>query len=98
MVGLDVIAQALLSGLFMGSVYALIAIGFTLVFGVTDIVNFAHGHLVMAAMFATYLLFKLAGIDPYLGLVLGCPYSSGSASSSTCSSSSGSWRRRTRPT
>lgn len=73
MVGLDVIVQALLSGLFMGSVYALIAIGFTLVFGVTDIVNFAHGHLVMAAMFATYLLFKLAGIDPYLSLVLVLP-------------------------
>jgi branched-chain amino acid transport system permease protein len=73
MVGLDVIAQALLSGLFMGSVYALIAIGFTLVFGVTDIVNFAHGHLVMAAMFATYLLFKVAGIDPYASLVLVLP-------------------------
>jgi branched-chain amino acid transport system permease protein len=73
MVGLDVIVQALLSGLFMGSVYALIAIGFTLVFGVTDIVNFAHGHLVMAAMFATYLLFKVAGIDPYASLVLVLP-------------------------
>ena len=36
MIGLDVVVQALLSGLFMGSVYALIAIGFTLVFGVTD--------------------------------------------------------------
>ncbi len=73
MLGLDVIVQALLSGFFMGSVYALIAIGFTLVFGVTDIVNFAHGHLVMAAMFATYLLFNVGGIDPYLSLVLVLP-------------------------
>lgn len=73
MVGLDVIAQALLSGLFMGSVYALIAIGFTLVFGVTDIVNFAHGHLVMAAMFVTYVLFKTGGIDPYVSLVFVLP-------------------------
>lgn len=73
MVGLDVIVQALLSGFFMGSVYALIAIGFTLVFGVTDIVNFAHGHLVMAAMFATYVLFKAAHVDPYLSLVLVLP-------------------------
>ncbi len=73
MVGLDVIVQALLSGLFMGSVYALIAIGFTLVFGVTDIVNFAHGHLVMAAMFVTYVLFKAAHVDPYLSLVLVLP-------------------------
>jgi branched-chain amino acid transport system permease protein len=73
MVGLDVVVQALLSGLFMGSVYALVAIGFTLVFGVTDIVNFAHGHLVMAAMFVTYLLFTVAGIDPYLSLVFVLP-------------------------
>lgn len=73
MIGLDVIGQSLLSGLFMGSVYALIAIGFTLVFGVTDIVNFAHGHLVMAAMFVTYVLFKTARIDPYLSLVIVLP-------------------------
>lgn len=73
MIGPEVLAQALLSGLFMGSVYALVAIGFTLVFGVTDIVNFAHGHLVMAAMFVTYLLFKAARIDPYLSLVVVLP-------------------------
>lgn len=73
MIGLDVILQSLLSGLFMGSVYALVAIGFTLVFGVTDIVNFAHGHLVMGAMFVTYVLFKAARIDPYLSLVVVLP-------------------------
>jgi branched-chain amino acid transport system permease protein len=73
MIGLDVILQSLLSGIFMGSVYALVAIGFTLVFGVTDIVNFAHGHVVMAAMFVTYALFKVAQIDPYLSLVLVLP-------------------------
>jgi branched-chain amino acid transport system permease protein len=72
-IGLDVLAQSLVSGLFMGSVYALIAIGFTLVFGVTDIVNFAHGHLVMAAMFVTYLLFKTARLDPYAALVVVLP-------------------------
>ncbi len=73
MIGLDAVVQTCLSGLFMGSVYALIGIGFTLVFGVTDIVNFAHGHLVMGAMFITYLLFKLAGVDPYLSLVVVVP-------------------------
>lgn len=73
MIGADVVAQALLSGLFMGSVYALIAIGFTLVFGVTDIVNFAHGHLVMGAMFVTYALFKFAAVDPYLSLIVVLP-------------------------
>jgi branched-chain amino acid transport system permease protein len=73
MLGLDVILQAGLSGLFMGSVYALIAIGFTLVFGVTNIVNFAHGHFVMGAMFVTYLLFKALKVDPYVGLVVVLP-------------------------
>ncbi len=73
MISFDVVVQALLSGLFMGSVYALVAIGFTLVFGVTDIVNFAHGHLVMGAMFVTYTLFKFASIDPYLSLVVVLP-------------------------
>ena len=73
MIGLDVVLQACLSGLFMGSVYALIAIGFTLVFGVTDIVNFAHGHLVMGAMFVTYVLFKSASVDPYVSLVVVLP-------------------------
>ncbi|MGH7399685.1 MAG: branched-chain amino acid ABC transporter permease [Candidatus Rokuibacteriota bacterium] len=73
MIGLDAILQTCLSGLFMGSVYALIAIGFTLVFGVTNIVNFAHGHLVMGAMFITYWLFKTAHVDPYAGLVVVLP-------------------------
>ena len=57
----------------MGSVYALIAIGFTLVFGVTNIVNFAHGHIVMGAMFVTYLLFKTANVDPYVSLIVVLP-------------------------
>ncbi len=73
MIGLDVILQTCLSGVFMGSVYALIAIGFTLVFGVTNIVNFAHGHFVMGAMFVTYLLFKTANVDPYVSLIVVLP-------------------------
>ncbi len=73
MIGLDAILQTCLSGLFMGSVYALIAIGFTLVFGVTNIVNFAHGHIVMGAMFVTYLLFKRANVDPYVSLIVVLP-------------------------
>ncbi len=73
MIGTDVVLQVILSGLLTGCVYALIAIGFTLVFGVTDIVNFAHGHLVMAAMFASYVLFRFAGMDPYVSLLVVLP-------------------------
>jgi branched-chain amino acid transport system permease protein len=65
----DTIVQVALSGLLMGLVYALIAIGFTLVFGVLDVVNFAHGHIVMVAMFVVYVLYVWLGVDPYLSLV-----------------------------
>ena len=75
MIGFDVLLQALVSGLFMGSVYALIAIGFTLVFGVTDIVNFAHGHFVMGAMFLAYLGFRALRLDPYVSLIAILPLS-----------------------
>ena len=73
MIGTDVVLQVILSGLLTGCVYALIAIGFTLVFGVTEIVNFAHGHLVMVAMFAGYVLFRFAGMDPFVSLLVVLP-------------------------
>jgi branched-chain amino acid transport system permease protein len=66
----DALLQVASSGLLMGAAYALMAIGFTIVFGVMNIVNFAHGHLVMAAMFASYCLYVYLGIDPYLGALL----------------------------
>jgi branched-chain amino acid transport system permease protein len=66
----DAIIQAAASGLLMGSVYALIAVGFTIVFGVMRIVNFAHGHLVMVTMFASYAAYKYLGLDPYLSVLL----------------------------
>jgi branched-chain amino acid transport system permease protein len=73
MISTETIVQVLASGILMGAVYALIAIGFTLVYGVLDVVNFAHGHLVMAAMFATYVLFVWLGVNPYLSLVAVLP-------------------------
>jgi branched-chain amino acid transport system permease protein len=69
MVSADVVLQIVVSGLLMGSIYALIGIGFTLIYGVLDVVNFAHGQLVMAAMFVTYALFAGFGVNPYLALV-----------------------------
>lgn len=68
-----VFLQTLLSGLFMGCIYALVTVGFTLVFGVLDIVNFAHGNIAMVAMFAAYVLFKSYAVDPYASLVVLTP-------------------------
>ncbi len=66
----DIIAAALINGLLIGGVYALVALGLTLIYGVLHIVNFAHGSLLMMGMFASYLLATKMGIDPYLGLPL----------------------------
>ena len=66
----EVVAQALLSGLLMGFVYALVAAGLSLIFGLMEIVNFAHGEFLMLAMFATFWAWALAGLDPVLALPL----------------------------
>ncbi|KKM10120.1 branched-chain amino acid ABC transporter permease [Clostridiales bacterium PH28_bin88] len=65
----DAIFQAISDGLLMGGVYALVAVGLTLIFGVMQIVNFAHGALLMLGMYVTYWIFTLWGINPYLTLI-----------------------------
>ena len=71
---IHLILQAGVNGLLMGGVYALIAIGLTLIFGVLEIVNFAHGEFVMLGMYFSYFLFTLLGIDPYLSIFIIIPY------------------------
>jgi branched-chain amino acid transport system permease protein len=56
--------QAIVSGVLLGAVYALIAVGLTLLWGVMNVVNFAHGNLVMAAMYITFFAWSLLGLDP----------------------------------
>jgi branched-chain amino acid transport system permease protein len=65
--------QAVISGLLLGGVYGLVASGLTLIFGVLRIINFAHGAVMMLAMYTTYWLFTLAGVDPYLSIVITAP-------------------------
>jgi branched-chain amino acid transport system permease protein len=65
---MELFLQALVSGLLMGGIYALVAIGLTLIYGVMDIVNFAHGSFLMVGMYFTYWMFVLFNIDPYLSL------------------------------
>jgi branched-chain amino acid transport system permease protein len=66
----DLIIQAIVSGLLMGLIYALVAVGLSLIFGLMEIVNFAHGEFLMLAMFTTFWLWTLAGVDPLLSLPL----------------------------
>ena len=59
---------SLLNGITMGAVYALIALGLTLVYGVLHIINFAHGACLMIALYGVYALWAILGIDPYAAL------------------------------
>jgi len=61
-----ILVPSVLNGLANGAVYALVALGLTLIYGVLHIINFAHGALLMIGMFAAYFLFVATGIDPYL--------------------------------
>lgn len=65
--------QAVVSGLLLGGVYGLVASGLTLIFGVLRIINFAHGALMMLGMYASYWLFVLAHVDPYVSVLLTGP-------------------------
>ncbi|MBV9740765.1 MAG: branched-chain amino acid ABC transporter permease [Hyphomicrobiales bacterium] len=64
----DILLSAVLNGLMTGAIYALVAVGLTLVYGVLHIINFAHGAILSAALFAAYFAWT-AGIDPYVALI-----------------------------
>ena len=68
-----IVFPSLLNGLTTGAVYALIALGLTLIYGVLHIINFAHGASLMLALYAVFLLKDRWGIDPYLALVAVVP-------------------------
>lgn len=69
----SILIPSLLNGVTTGAVYALIALGLTLIYGVLHIINFAHGAALMLALYAVYLLKERAGIDPYLALPIVVP-------------------------
>jgi branched-chain amino acid transport system permease protein len=60
------IIQSLASGLLMGLLYGLIAVGLALIFGLMDVTNFAHGEFLMLAMYGAFFLFAFFAIDPLL--------------------------------
>ncbi|MFZ5739429.1 amino acid/amide ABC transporter membrane protein 1 (HAAT family) [Rhodopseudomonas thermotolerans] len=64
------IIQSLASGLLMGLLYGLVAVGLALIFGLMDVTNFAHGEFLMLAMYITFFLFAFFAIDPILAAPL----------------------------
>jgi branched-chain amino acid transport system permease protein len=63
-----IIIPTVINGLLMGAIYALVALGLTLIYGVLHIINFAHGALLSAALFAAFLCFRYLGLDPYIAV------------------------------
>jgi branched-chain amino acid transport system permease protein len=73
MLELSILLPAILNGITTGAVYALVALGLTLIYGVLHIINFAHGSLLMVALYGVYFLYTLSGIDPYLAFPIVVP-------------------------
>ncbi len=70
---MDTFFRILIIGLLLGGIYGLVAMGLNLIFGVVRVINFAQGELVMLAMYATYVLNRVFGMDVYLTLVIVVP-------------------------
>lgn len=66
----QILLQSLVSGILIGLIYALVAVGLTLIFGVMEIVNFAHGEFLMVGMYSAFWLFALYALDPIFTLPL----------------------------
>ena len=66
---------AIINGLMYGAIYALVALGLTLIYGVLHIINFAHGAMLMLALYSAYFLFQIFNIDPYIAILLITPAS-----------------------
>jgi len=64
----DQLVQQIVNGLLIGFMYSLIAIGLTLIWGVMNIVNFAHGDFLMLGMFTSFWLYTLYGVDPLFSI------------------------------
>src|SRR5512134_1852587 len=67
------VIQSLVSGALVGALYGLAALGLSLVFGVLKILNVAHGELLMLGGYASFWVFRLLGVDPYISLVVVLP-------------------------
>jgi branched-chain amino acid transport system permease protein len=71
------VIEVILGGIILGGLYALVAIGFNLQYGMARIVNLAYGEFLMGAAFAAFWMFTLLSINPILGMIFTVPVSFG---------------------
>ena len=83
------LVQVLLLGIALGGVYALMASGLTLIFGVMRIVNIAHAAFMMVGAYISYWAFHLYGIDPILSILISMPPGWGTMTSRAAPSAAG---------
>lgn len=67
---MDFLFASIIDGLLLGFVYGIAAMGLTLIWGVMNVINLAHGPIIALGMFGVYLIFTGLGLHPYLGLIL----------------------------
>lgn len=67
---IEQLVASLTDGMLVGVVYGLAAMGLTLIFGVMNVINLAHGPIIVLGMFGVYLSYSLLGLNPFLGLIL----------------------------
>lgn len=67
------LTQLLISGILVGSIYALMSMGLTLIFGVLRVVNFAHGEFLMLGMYGAWLVNAIVGLNPYAAMLVVVP-------------------------
>ena len=68
---MDMLTQIIFNSLIAGAIYALVALGFNLIYGATKFFNFAHGSIAVAGGYATFYFNKILGVDVYLSVLLG---------------------------
>lgn len=70
---METLVQSVVSGVLTGSLYAMIGVGLTVVFGVMRIINLAHGEMVMLGMFGAFWGQQLWGVDPFVSILIWAP-------------------------
>lgn len=67
---MDKLIQTLISGLSLGSIYALIALGYTMVYGIAKMLNFAHGDIIMVGAYAVITAVFTMGLPPFIAILI----------------------------